>query len=544
MLVQPAATWAAPTEFSSPEYMIGGVIFGGTGTLRFPSAVTPPAILTGPSVADVTTTSARISWTTDRATTGTVFVGTVAGSYLFQVGESFAATTSSHSVLLEFLTKNTVYYYKVRSTDVYGNAVESTESSFISDIGDITPPVITEGPIASQTSANQVVVTWITDEVSSTIVEYGIQSADQNSAGRTDERTLFHQVTLSGLVGQQTYFYRVKSTDDAGNTVTSGIFSFTTVSSPSITDVRVTDVTLNSAVVQWRTGVPASTTIRFGTTRGSYSQVIQDTNLSESHLVRLSGLVSGTEYYFQLMGTDGSGTVLTSDEYIFKTIILPTIRDIEIVQIESRSAVLRWRSSSEVDAFVRYEIVRAPDERLNGRRFATGDDRLSLEHVIQLEDLESDTVYSVTALGKDIFGNQAISPTKTFRTLLDNEPPIIENVRTDTTIDLGSRQTVQVLVSFGLSEPSMVYIEYGEGATGGYTKKITPDDIYSRNKFMVIPSLVPGNSYHFRIVATDRAGNVTYGEDYLVLAPAQPVSLLDLIFGQIRSNFGWLQNLR
>ena len=60
---------------------------------------------------------------------------------------------------------------------------------------------------------------------------------------------------------------------------------------------------------------------------------------------------------------------------------------------------------------------------------------------------------------------------------------------------------------------------------------------------MVIPGLEPGQSYHYRIVAQDRVGNQSTSSDYLVLAPSQPVSLLDLIFSQIRINFGWLSQL-
>lgn len=535
--------FAAATEFTSPTYSIGSVIFGGTGTLRFPQSSSSPTITAGPTVIDITTTTATVEWTVDRNTTGIVFVGTTSGVYVFQAGDAFTPTIQNHSVDLNFLTKGTTYFYKVRSVDSFGNAVESAEGTFTSDAGDITPPVITSGPTVAQTSAGQVTVSWVTNELSNSIVEYGIGSVTDNSAGRTDELSLLHQVVLNGVLGNQTYQYRVKSRDAASNLVTSATGTFVTVSSPSITEVRITDVTLNSAVVQWRTTVPSSTTLRYGTRSGTYTETIDDPSLSETHLVRLTGLENGTTYYLRLSGADGSGSRLNSDEYLFQTVILPQIDDLIVFDIESRTAKLRWAASAEVDAFVRYEIINTEDQTLIGKKFATGDDQLSLEHVIQLDDLEADSEYSVSVIGKDVFGNQAISPTKRFRTLPDNTPPVIENLRSDTTIDLGSRQTVQVLVSFGISESAKALIEYGEGAAGPYTKKVDTDIGFSRNKFMVIPGLKPGDSYHFRVVATDRSGNVAESPDYLVLAPAQPVSLLDLIFGQIRLNFGWLQRL-
>lgn len=534
---------AAPTEFDSTNYTVGSVIFGGTGTLRFPQSFTPPVILTGPTVSNITTTSANVSWTMDRNTTGIVFVGTVSGDYPFQAGDAFTPTQAAHSVDLNFLTRGTTYYYKVRSSDAFGNATESAEFSFTSDFGDITAPKITSGPSTAQTSGNQITVTWITDELSSSIVEYGIKDVAENSVGRTDERTLFHQVVLSGLSGSQSYLYRVRSRDDADNLVTSATLTLTTLAAPGITEVRITDITLNSAVVQWKTTVATSTTITYGTSSGVYTVTLDDPSPAETHVVRLSNLASGTVFYARLSGVDGAGARISSDEYVFKTVVLPTLSEIEVFDIQSQAAKLRWTASSEVDAFVRYEIKESNDPSLVGKKFATGDDALSREHVIQLSDLEPDTLYAVSTIGKDVFGNQAISPSKDFRTLSDHEPPLIENLRSDTTVDLGSKQTVQVLISFGISELAKAVISYGEGATGDYTQQIITDTDYSRSKFMVIPNLKPGNSYHFKVTVTDRSGNSADSPDYLVLAPAQPVSLLDLIFGQLRLNFGWLTTI-
>jgi hypothetical protein len=502
-----------------------------------------PSITSGPEAVDITITSATIIWETDRNTTGIVFVGTTSGVYPLQGSDVLTPTLTSHSVDLNFLVRGTTYYYKVRSTDSFGNTIESAEQSFSSGAGDVTPPIITTGPSVAQTSASQVTISWVTDELSSSVVEYGIQSPGESQAGRPDERSLFHQVTLLGLIGNQSYRFHVKSQDPSGNTVVSENQVLTTVSSPGITEVRITDITLNSAVVQWRTTVPSSTAARYGVSSGAYTGEAEDAALTETHVLRLSGLVNGTVYYLRLSGADGSGSVLTSDEYLFKTVILPTINAVQIVNVRSRNATLRWTASTEVDAFVRYRVTRTEDQSLVGKDFATGDDKLAISHEIELTNLEADSEYSVSVLGKDVFGNQAISPAQTFTTEPDREKPVIENLRSDTTVDLGTKQSVQVLVSFGLSELGKAVIQYGPGASGDYTQTVITDTDYTTNKFLVIPGLKPGDSYHFRVVATDRSSNVTESPDYLVLAPLQPVSLLDLIFGQIRANFGWLQNL-
>ena len=65
----------------------------------------------------------------------------------------------------------------------------------------------------------------------------------------------------------------------------------------------------------------------------------------------------------------------------------------------------------------------------------------------------------------------------------------------------------------------------------------------SKNKFMVIPGLQPGETYHYRIVVTDRAGNKAVSPEYLVLTPVQQPSVFDLIAAQFLRNFSFFGNL-
>lgn len=533
---------AEPTRFTSPNYGIESIIFGGTGSLRYSGADIPPVITAGPVVSAITTKTAKVSWTTDRPSNSVVRLGAESGVYDTDTGQLASTTYTNHQVELNNLTKGTKYYFRVRSGDVTGNIVESAESSFTTDPGDVTVPVIKSGPTLSFNSATAITVTWETDELSNTILEYGTRNADDNMAGRVDELAIFHQVQVAGLLPLQKYYWRIKSKDASDNLYTGEVLTFSTLSAPNITDVRITDITLNSAIVQWKSTASSTSVIHYGTSK-DYGLTVKEEGYAENHLARLSNLQSGTVYYLRIFGTDQSGNALTSDEYVFKTVVLPVINGFKVSEITSFSALLTWSSSSDIDELIRYEITANADEKLVGKKLSAGNDKLVSLHSFLLSDLESGSTYRVSVVGKDVFGNQAISQSLDFITLPDSEPPAIENIRSDTSVDLGSKQTVQVLVSFGLSEMGKAFIEYGEGATGSYTEKVDTDPEYSRNKFMVIPRLRPGQSYHFRIVARDRSGNEAKSADYLVLAPSQPLSLFDLIFGQVKQNFGWLSRL-
>lgn len=537
----------APIKIQSGNYGIESFFFGSTGVVYSYSASLPPVITAGPSVSGITETEVTINWTTDKQANSVVYLGTTSGSYSNQIGQVDTYSTA-HNVQIDRLTKGTTYFSKVRSTDVDGNQVESSEFSFTTDPGDITAPTIIVGPLISIDSASLVTISWTTDEVASSIVEYGVTDVTENAVGRAEDLTLFHQVKVSGLTPSQAYLWRVKSRDSAGNAVVSTTQRLATPNSPFISGFTITDVTLTSAVVQWNTSTSSTTKVEYGTSTSNYTTKIEDATFTTNHIVRLSSLASGTIYYLKVSGVDQAGNLLQSDEKVFATVVIPQITDLVVSDVTEDSAKVTWKSSSAIDEFLRYEILEHPNPEFVGKKGSGGNDLLSTDHTYALTELESSTVYTLTVIGKDVFGNQAVSGNVKFTTPPDSTRPKILSLRSDTTIDLGSRQTVQVLVSLELSEPSKVVIDYGPGASGEYEKQVLTDTQYSRAKFLVIPGLQPGQSYHFRVVVKDRVGNEDVANpeerpDYLVLAPAQPVSLLDLIFGQIRANFGWLSKL-
>ena len=534
---------AAPTQFTSPNYGVESIIFGGTGTLRNAANSIPPTITQQPTVTDITVSSANIRWTTDKASNSVLKLGKTSGNYTLQLGDLLNTTSANHLVAVNLLSKGTTYYYRVLSTDIAGNSVQSAEFTFVTDPGDITAPKLVSGPVITNASATAVIVTWETDEVANSIVEYGTAVVTENALGKADEFTTFHQVTLTSLASNQKYFLRVRSKDPSGNVNSGDTQTLTTLGVPTITDVRVSDITLDSALVQWKTTSTTTSTVRYGQT-SDYNQTTQDLNsYTQEHFSRLTNLRNGTVYYLKISGQDQSGNRLTSDEYVFKTVVLPLIADFKVGAVTSDTAHLSWTSSSEIDEFVRFSIINSSDPKLNGKGYTAGNDKLSKDHAMDLENLESDTEYQVVVIGKDIFGNQALSSSLTLRTKIDTQPPAIENVKTDTTVDLGNTKTVQVLVFFGLSKSSKAILQYGEGAGDTFDKTVDTDGDYNKNKLLVLSGLTAGQSYHFRIVAHDKVGNEAKSASYLVLAPTQPVSLFDLIFKQITDNFGFLSKI-
>jgi uncharacterized repeat protein (TIGR02543 family) len=91
---------------------------------------------------------------------------------------------------------------------------------------DPLPPVITD-VAAGDLSPTSAFISWTTDELATSTVEYGLTTAYGSTTGNSTF-VLDHGVPLGGLQPDTTYHYRVRSTDTSGNTATDVDRTFTT----------------------------------------------------------------------------------------------------------------------------------------------------------------------------------------------------------------------------------------------------------------------------------------------------------------------------
>jgi hypothetical protein len=104
--------------------------------------ITPPEIISGPTVLDVTQNSAVIFWETDEDSDSVVQYGKTAGQYAFE--ETDSTLVREHSITLTNLEPSTTYHFVVWSTDPSGNTVESTDNTFETlPLPDDTDPIVT-----------------------------------------------------------------------------------------------------------------------------------------------------------------------------------------------------------------------------------------------------------------------------------------------------------------------------------------------------------------------------------------------------------------
>ena len=213
--------------------------------------------------------------------------------------------------------------YQVRAKAIDSNGLESNWGGILTvEIAgeDTTPPQIYNIMVSSITPS-RALITWVTDELGSTIVEYG-PSSSYGSTGSGSSPVTSHGVTLSNLLPDTLYHYRVLSEDTSGNVAASQDFTFRTLpidaSPPEISDVHARYVTATTARITWRTDEPSNSYVDFGIS-SSYGSTQGNGILTTNHSVEIGPLTPNTLYYYQVRSADAGGYESIGDGRTFTT---------------------------------------------------------------------------------------------------------------------------------------------------------------------------------------------------------------------------------
>ena len=111
---------------------------------------------------------------------------------------------------------------------------------------DPTPPVISN--VTVDTLANSATVHWITNKVTTSNLSYGLTTAYENGTIFDGTKLLVHSITLNNLTQGTLYHYKVKSTDNGGNSTNTSDLNFTTKKVTSVISDDFHAPTLNTSI--------------------------------------------------------------------------------------------------------------------------------------------------------------------------------------------------------------------------------------------------------------------------------------------------------
>ncbi len=593
---------------------------------------------TNPIIANVTTAvvnqdSAVITWNTNEPATSELDYGTDTSSLSSINSTSTLETT--HSITLTGLTKDTAYYYLVRSADASNNIASNDNSGAYYTFTTLKTPGDTitiiggggGGSIAvdktAPTLSNLIVtgvgpdiatVEWTTDEESNSFVRFGGSTSYGHIAGNDLEKATKHSVQLNNLGPSFNYHLKAVSYDASGNMGESKDVTFTTLnengavatstqsgpepadnyliarlktaskdmigsilealnSNPSLKDVsestfvkaltEMTDKVVlapsivgikpqvevkgTTAIITWSTDKESTTAVSYAKeyeykdsdpTPYTNTSVNAD-EFSTTHHIELDSLDPGTTYHFQVSSKGTIGPEAKSKDYIFQTSsVLPTISEVKVQKAKESAATISWKTNVPTDAILEYTNLKTKTT------LSQGDTALLTNHEFTVKNLEGSTSYIVIIKATDEFKNQVLSLPIKFSTIVDQIPPVISKLSSDSTLYPGKNSKVQTIISWETDEPATSQLFYQEGVQANSAVVALPIDTSLNTRHIIVATkFSPGAVYKYWVESTDSSGNTSKSETFSLLAPQAKETIVDIIIKNFEGVFGWTKNV-
>ena len=360
----------------------------------------------------------------------------------------------------------------------------------------------------TQTAAN---VSWTTDKVSHSQVEYGLSSGYGALTAQSSTAGTSHAVALSGLSAGTLYHYRVKSLDSAtGLTGVSGDYTFTTPAAPTapaISGVSASGLTQTTAAIAWTTDKASAGQVEYGLST-AYGALTPQSAAGTSHSVALSGLAAGTLYHFRVKSYDAAtGLTGVSGDYTFTTAAAvaataPAISNVASSGITQTGATITWMTDKASHSQVEYGVSTGYGA-LSYQSTATG-----TYHSLALSGLNAGTVYHYRVRSLD--STTGLTGVSGDYTLATQAPSVAADAITN--VAASNVTTSGANVTWSTSLVSHSQVEYG--LTTGYGSKSYQSTASGTSHWIPLSGLKSGTTYHYRVLSLDANGKTAVSGDY------------------------------
>jgi hypothetical protein len=396
-----------------------------------------PMIIAGPLVTDISDQGAIVVWETDEPATSGVSYND--GSRHGIVNDDDLVTL--HSIVLTQLEPGTLYRFTASSSDGFGNGPTlSEQQEFATQMqADQQPPLIIDGPEIINITHQSVVIRWQTDEAADSVIEYALSSEDMVFQESRSALVTNHNLPITGLAPETTYYFRVSSADVHGNrTSVSDIHSFTTKSKgsssrPSITSgPQIIQLSDSTATVYWETDIAADSRIRYGTV---VKRLCKESRAkSKKHQITLTGLQPDSDYHFSVASRDPENVddnEAESQDNSFRTHghsdkLAPEVQGpVRVKVLDDTTVEIHWQTDEIADSRVQFNAGN------NSLGKSAGSLSQSTEHKVTLTHLTYGEVYRFRIYSQDIHGNTYQSAEMEFSTKEDSAHNASDNNASD-----------------------------------------------------------------------------------------------------------------
>jgi hypothetical protein len=295
---------------------------------------------------------------------------------------------------------------------------------------------------------------------------------------------------------------------------------------PSIGNIQANGITSSSAIIMWSTVKPASGLVQWGKTTDYEFNSQADGNPAVQQSVSLTGLMPDTTYHFRVTITGQNGVKETSQDQTFSTLEQLNTRPLVIsligmLKITGNTATVAWTTDAPATGQVEYgkTSLYGASTTINGGYI--------YDHALEVKQLSPGTTYHYRVLSHDKNGNEVVSSDQIFSTVSpsDSTAPVVSDISTTDVTHASAT------ISWVTGELTTSQIQYD---TNMSYSNITPlDTMLLYNHTVTLNNLTNGKAYHFKIIATDPAGNTSTSADTIFVTSEAPRVMGTMTFDHV-----------
>lgn len=447
-------------------------------------------------------------------------------------GSTFTAFRSSDGSSWTQFGQNTIsmssnVYVGLAVTNSQNTALNTSTFAYVSAGAsvDSTPPVISN--VTTTPVQNSVTVDWTTNEAADSQVEYGATSSYGQRTALDSNLVTTHSQFMAGLVAGNTYHYRVRSRDAAGNLGLSGDFSVTipalqdttkptaptnlvaSAGSSTLVNLAWTASTDNVGVTRYnviRNGV------QIGTSTGvSYPDATVAPNISYTYIVNAQ---------------DAAGNVSNNSNQATVTTPPDTTKPSAPAGLTGSSNAagtqisMSWTASTDNVGVTGYEVWRnaALLSPVAGTSFIDA-------------TVVPGTTYNYTVRARDAAGN--VSADSSVLTITATAPPPADTIAPSApaSLNASANGSTRVDLNWSASTDNVGVVGYQilrNAAQVGTSTTLSYSDM----------TVQPSTSYTYTVRAYDAAGNVSLDSPAVPVTTPAPASITVTSIGTTQQSVG------
>ena len=401
------------------------------------------------------------------------------------------------------------------------------------------PAGLISGPDVSDITTKKAIIKWSTDRSSDSRVQLGTKSGQYSSSEvGSSSQVAAHEVSLDNLAPGTTYYYRVKWTDEDGNTGSSSERTFTTAPAPSISEVAIDKVGLASASISFTTRGASSAKVYYGLSDSFGGMKAVNTSIAASrYQISLDDLSDGAKYYLMISTLDQEGSEYRGNIMSFTTPARPRITNLRFQPVEgapTSTQEVTWSTNVPADSRVVYSLA-------NGTPIEIANPELVTEHKIIIKDLQDDSTYSLVASSRDSGGNLASSDRQMIKTALDTRPPVSSDIIVESSIrGSGAEARGQIVVSWHTDEPATSQVAYSEGSdVTEFNSRTAEDTRLTTEHIIIISDLPTSRVYSVQPISRDKSENAGEGAVQTTIISRASDNALTIIFNALQRILGF-----